>query len=626
MRRPVFLLTTVILAATIARADDAATLMARDRAASGGAHWDAVQTLETTGTLHAGGLDGTFRSVQDLARMRSVTGYRLGPIEGADGYDGTHGWSRDPGGEVAILDAPEVRRRAVSQAWLDARGYWYPARWPARFGPVESRELEGRRYAVIVATPEGGDTVTLWFDTTTQRLARTVVRQDQDTATTTFDDWRETGGLMLPFHLVTDLTDAAGRTDPRRRTELRIEAVTPNVTVADTDFAVPQMSATASIDGGAGITRVPFELVNNHIYVAGSIDGQPARFLVDTGGANVLTPAAAKKFGLATAGQLAARGVGEQTVDLALAHAQEVRVGQAVVRRPVFYVIDLGDLSAVEGYVADGLVGYEMFRRFGVTIDYADRVLILAEPARFVPPPDAHVLPFGLAERIPIVTGTLDGLPIRASIDTGSRASLTLHAPFAREHGLVAKYAADTESVVGWGVGGPNRGRPARFGRLRLDDLAVDGIAGDIYTGDKGSFASRDVSANIGGGVLRRFTVAFDYERKRMYLAPNAAFAIPDVFDRSGLWLLGAGAALRVADVAANSAAARAGLQVDDRLTMIGGEQIAAHSLADWRARLCELPAGTRLVIEYQRAGRHGRTELVLADRIAPAARSASTG
>lgn len=604
--------------ASVARGDDAAALAARDKAASGGARWDAVKTLETVGTLHTGGLDGTFRAVQDLSGARSVNRYKLGPIEGADGYDGTHGWSRDPGGEVATLDAPEAKRRARSQAWLDARGYWYPARRPARYGTVETREADGRRYAVVEATPDGGDPLTLWFDAATHRLARVVQKWDQDTATTTLDDWHEVDGLALPFHVVTSLTDAAGRTDPRYRTEVRIEKASPGVAVTDADFAVPPMAATARIDAASGSTTIAFELANNHIYVNGLIDGKPARFLVDTGGVNLLTPAAAKKFGLTAEGKLAARGVGEQEVDLAFAQAKEVRVGGAVLADPVFYVIDLGDLPAIEGVTADGLVGYEMFRRFGVTIDYGGRALTLTEPAKFAPPPGSHALPFEQAERIPIVTGALDGLPIRISVDTGSRASMTLHAPFVREHGLVAKYGADTEGVVGWGVGGPNRGRPARFGRLTLGDLAIDGIAGDLYTGDKGAFASPDLSANLGGGVLKRFTVAFDYDKKTMYLAPNAAFGAADAFDRSGLWLRGDGDALQVADVAAGSAAAKAGLRVDDRLTAIGGEKVAARTLTDWRARLRELPAGTRLEVEYRRAGTSGRAELVLADRIAP--------
>jgi len=600
----------------LASAEDAGDVFARFRQASGGARWDAVSSVRVEGTLAAGGMSGSFDATQDLATGRSNDHYRLGPIEGADGYDGSTGWSRDPGGEVAALDAPEAKRRARSQAWLDARGYWYPQRIAASYAKAEARELDGRRYNVVVATPDGGDPVTLWFDAGTHLLARTLQKQGADTATTTFEDWRDVDGVKLPFHTVTRLTDTAGRSDERNRSEVKASRIALNVAIADADFAMPAMTATARIDAPGGVTRVPFELVNNHIYASGSIDGKPARFLVDTGGVNLLTPTSAKKFGVEGQGKLAGRGVGEQTVDLALAHAQEVRLGAAVLAKPVFYIIDLGKLPQVEGYDSDGLVGYEMFRRFGVTIDYANHELVLAEPSKFAPPAGAHAVPFELADRIPIVQGTLDGVPARISVDTGSRASLTLHAPFAREHGLVAKYAATPEAVVGWGVGGPSRGRIARLGTLALGDLAIDGIAGDIYTGDKGAFASPDLGANLGGGVLKRFTVAFDYAARKMYLAPNADFGKADAFDRSGLWLLGTDDALEVADVAQDSAAARAGLRVGDRITAIGAEKVGMRPLSEWRQRLREQPAGTKLPLAYVRADKPAHTELVLADRI----------
>lgn len=605
-----------LLLASSAHADGAADVFARYKAASGGAHWDGVKSLRQTGTLHAGGLDGEFEATQDFVGGRSESHYRLGSIEGANGYDGRVGWTRDPGGEVAEQDAPEAMRRARTQAWLDAHGYWHARRMPATFDVPQSRELDGRRHEVVVATPEGGDPATLWFDAQSHLLVRTVQALGGDTATTVCDDWREAAGLRLPFHCVTDRTDTAGRTDPRNRTEIRTTRIETNVAVADADFAVPAMNATARIDNAAGVTRIPFELWSNHIYVHGSLDGVPARFMVDTGGMNLLTPASAKKFGLEGQGKLAGRGVGDEAVDVAFAHAKQVRIGDAVLDQPVFLVMDLGALPAVEGIESDGLVGYEMFRRFGVTIDYARHELVLADPARFAPPAGAHAVAFDLADRIPIVEGRLDGVPARISVDTGSRASLTLHAPFARERGLVAKYHAAPDGVIGWGVGGASRGRPARFGTLELGDLAIGGIAGDIYTGDKGAFASTDVSANLGGGVLRRFTIAFDYGAKKMYLAPSEGFGRPDEFDRSGLWLLGDGDALEVADVAEESAARRAGLKTGDRVVAIDGEKTAARRLPEWRERLRVLPAGTKLAIDYLRDGRAAKATLVLADRI----------
>lgn len=610
------LLFLLMLACAGAQAADVTELLARCKTASGGERWDDVRSVEVIGALDAGGLSGTYVTVQDLTGLRSASHYTLGPVEGAEGYDGAVGWTRDPGGEVETRDAAEARRRAVSQAWLDGYAYWYPQRHAAHWGEPVSREADGARYLVVTATPEGGDPLELWFDADSGLLARSIARSGSDTLVTRYADWRAFDGRRVPTEVVTDTIDAAGRTNPARRSAVTVRAVRWNVAVDAAAFAVPQMAATTHIDDASGIARIPFDLVNQHIYVEARIDDKPVRLLVDTGGINLLTPAAARRLGLDAAGKLAGRGVGEEEVDVGMAHARTLRVGAATLDRPLFYVMDLGELPAVEGLVADGLVGYEMFRRFGVTIDYAGRTLSVAEPGRFAPPAGAQALPFELAERIPIIRGMLDGVPLRISVDTGSRSSLTLHAPFVLAHDLVARYQAGANAVVGWGVGGPSRGRPARFGRLMLGELAVDGIAGDLYTGDKGSFASSDLDANLGGGVLSRFTVAFDYAARRLYLAPNARFGQADAFDRSGLWLMADGDALRIADVAAGSAGEKAGLKVGDRLRTIGGEAIGARTLSDWRTLLRERAAGTALTLDYLRDGKPATATLVLADRV----------
>lgn len=621
MLRPIAASLLSLAIATTCHAGDAVGLFARSKVASGGARWDTVQSWHADGAVTNGGLNGTVQAIFDLRTGRSADAYKLGSMEGADGYDGARSWQRDPGGEVAALDAPEALRRARSQAWLDAHAYWYPQRIPATYGVVESKLLDGRRYDVVVATPQGGDPLTLWFSNDSGLLARIQQRHGSDTVTTVLDDYRVVDGIRLPFHSTNDTTDAAGRTDPRERAAVRLSHVALNVAVADADFAMPKMPVTARIDDPSGITTIPFDLVNNHIYVDGRVDGKPARFLVDTGGVNLLTPVAAKKFGIVGEGKLAAGGVGDEKVDLALAHAQEVRVGNAVLVKPVFYVIDLGDLPKAEGVEADGLVGYEMFRRFGVEIDYTNHRFVISDPAKFVPPAGAIAIPFQLGDRIPIVTGTLDGLPMRISIDTGSRSSLTLHAPFVRDNRLVEKYHAAAEAVMGWGVGGASRGRPARLGTLQIGDVRIDGVAGDMFMGNKGAFTSPDLTANLGGGVLRRFDVAFDYAKKIMYLAQNAAWlGKADSFDRSGLWLIGDGDAFKVVDVAPDSAALKAAMRLNDRVLAIGGEVISQRSLADWRERLRTLPVGTHLAVRFTRDGKQQVVDVVLADRITAAA------
>ncbi|HZW73469.1 MAG TPA: PDZ domain-containing protein, partial [Caldimonas sp.] len=309
-------------------------------------------------------------------------------------------------------------------------------------------------------------------------------------------------------------------------------------------------------------------------------------------------------------------GNGEERTDFAVGRLDEFHAGAARLEHPVFYIVDLGQLPDVEGVPLDGLVGYELFTRFGTTIDYARREFVLTAADRFAPPAGAAAIPFDMDDRVPIVQATLGGLPARITIDTGSRSSLTLHSPFVRANDLVARYHAAAESVIGWGIGGAVRGRVARLPTLVIGDQHVDGIAGDLFTGDKGSYANPDLSGNLGSGVLRRFTVAFDYAGKKMYLAPNAEFGKPDAFDRSGLWLLRDGDKLQVTDVVAGTAADRAGLRVSDRIVAFDDEPVGTRSLAAWRVRLRESAAGTSLRVRFERSAETKSTTLTLAERL----------
>ncbi len=603
--------------ATVAPAPQptAGAVFARYKEASGGAAWDRPQTLEEHGTMSTGGLSGPLTVTQD-DRGRSVDHYELGPMRGADGFDGTHAWRSDPGGEVAALDAPEARAIARTNAWLASTAMFQADLGGAVASAPQRRDEAGHGWDVIEVTPTGGKPATLWFDASTGLLGKTVTRQGGNTVTTVSDDYRRVGDRLVPFHAITDSTDPAGRTDPRDRVEVRFERVAAIAAPADSLFAMPAMSAVARIADPSGVARVPFELINNHIYAAGSVNGKRARFLVDTGGVNIVSPRAAKRFGVTAVGKLATHGVGDEAPDLGLANADEIRLGGAILAKPVLYVTDALDFGSLEGTEADGVVGYEIFRRFRVTVDYAKHMLTLTDPAKFQPPAGAHVVPFEQADRIPTIEGTLDGMPVRLSVDTGSRSSLTLNSPFVKEHDLINRYHPAPESISGWGAGGPHRAQEARTGTLVLGDLAVKDVATELSSGTKGAFASDAESGNLGGGVLKRFAVTFDYDAKKMYLVPNATAGKPDDYDRSGMWINQAQGGLRIEDVVPDGPAKSAGLSVGDEIVSIDGVPTKRRRLYDWRIALRELPAGKSLALVVRTGSVERRTSLVLADQI----------
>ncbi len=560
-------------------------------AAIGGAGWDRVQAIESHATASIGGMTGTNELLEDVVTGRNASAIAVGPFTQADGWDGTGGWERAAGGEVAKIDSPEALALARTNAWLTRRGYFHA-------GGVTYKDL-GTRDGLhgIEATPEGGAPAGLWLDGKGM-LVRIVEHQGPDTITTSFSDYRSIGEVSIPFHITID------QGDPRNLLTLSLTAAKAVPAPDAAAFAAPKVDAERiSFAGGAQTTQVPFELINNHIYVHGTIDGQPVRLIVDTGGLNMLTPASAKRLGIAVEGKMAAAGSGADKVDLGFGHGKKITVGDVSLADPIFFVIDIGKLADIEGEDPDGLIGYEMFSRLRVRIDYPARVLTLTAPAAFAPPAGATAVPFVMSDRTPIIDGAIDGVSGRLWIDTGSRVSLTTMTKFTRDHDLTGKYKPAFETVTGWGVGGSTRSSPVRFHEVKLGDAVVRDVVGDLFTGDKGAFADPDSAGNVGGGILHRFVVTFDYGAKIMYLEPSKTAEAREIYDRAGMFLRRDGDALAVISTVPHGPADKAGIKADDRITAIDGAPVRSKPLHEWRERLRTGAPGTKVKLRDERAG-----------------------
>jgi membrane-associated protease RseP (regulator of RpoE activity) len=217
---------------------------------------------------------------------------------------------------------------------------------------------------------------------------------------------------------------------------------------------------------------------------------------------------------------------------------------------------------------------------------------------------------------MPQVEGEIDGLPGRFDIDTGSRGSLTILAPFAQKHGLKDRYKGSFEGVTGWGVGGPARGAVVRAGTLKLGGVTVAEPIVELSLQTKGAFSDPYVAGNVGAGVLKKFNVIFDYGRRKIIFEPNAAYASRDTYDRTGMWMNLERGAFRVMDVMAQGPAAEAGLKAGDAILMIDGKTPAQLSLAAARTRFRSDPPGTKVVLLVLSGGAKREVALILRDLV----------
>jgi predicted aspartyl protease len=583
-------------------------VVARCHAASGGARWEAIGAIETTATLTVGGMTGTARSLEDVRTGRFRAASTVGGMATAEGFDGSVAWQQTVGGEIAVRDAPAAVQLARTQCWLTARGYFRAG--GARYRELGDRTLGARGARAIEATPDGGAPVELWFDAATGLLVRTIYQDGGEPVATTFDDFRDVDGVRLPFRTLIDSGD------PRNLVTMTATTVRVRPDAPDDAYQRPRTDVERlRFAGGATRSLLPFDRISNHIYIHARIDGQPVRLIVDTGGLNLLTPAAAARLGLTSIGKIAGGGAGDHKVDVGMARGRELAVGDVRLADPVFYVYDLSLLADADGEPFDGLVGFELFQRLAVRIDYGRTTLTLMQRDALVPPPGAIAVPIVLRDRTPIAQGSIDGIPARFTLDTGAGNSITVHAPFAREHGLDARYRPKFEAVVGLGAGGPIRAKPVRIEQIKLGGAAVSELVGELYVGDKGAFADPEVSANLGAGVLSRFVVTFDYQGRTMYLEP-AAGTPRDIYDRAGMAFRAAGDALRITAITPGGPAERARLTTEDRIVAIDGAAVTSRPLWAWRDRLTRGEIGARHVLTVERAAARRDVALVLVEQL----------
>jgi hypothetical protein len=577
----------------------AGRLLAEAKQATGGAAWDKLKSLSEHGTIAGTGLEGPYESVVDLRHVLDVQRYVLGPTTGAQGWDGKAAWSADSSGQVRVEQSKAAIAGAIQQAYRSAYAFFWPARWPATRTYVGDRNADGVTYDAVEVTPKGAEPFEVWIDRRTHRIAREVQIGGEQPHTQILSDYRPVGGVLLPFV----------NRDTMGQAQFDMVATTggfePGGTLPAARFAPPPPPKEPDpFPAGQDRVSFPITLVNNHIHIDAAINGQPPQsFIFDTGAPAVLATRYAAALGIKAQGALPGGGFGENAAAMGFAKVRSVSIGGFALQDQVFATFDTASLAQGEGADFAGLLGYEIPKRAVTVIDYAKGVMTLVRPSAFTPPAGAVAVPFTFNEHIPMIEASVDGVAGEFELDTGARSGLTLMGPFAAANHLTERYHATRLVTGGYGVGGPSKELLARAGELKIGSIVLKEPVALIATGERGTGAATEIAGNIGGELLRRFTLTLDYGHQLVYLQRNGAFDAPEIFDRSGLWLMRLpDGSTEIADVTQGGPGEAAGLKTGDRIVAIDGGRSADVTLSDLRDRM-KAPPGTTLTLSVVRDG-----------------------
>jgi hypothetical protein len=341
-----------------------------------------------------------------------------------------------------------------------------------------------------------------------------------------------------------------------------------------------------------GVPEIPFKLINNHLILPITIQGQQFDAILDTGmpapglalygGSRV----EALELDIDPAMQVQVGGAGgdgrHKTAQMAMNASFElpgVEIDQTrIIVLPSFHF---------NGY-HDGIIGYSLFDRFVVELDYDSSVMRLHDPASFEAPERARVLPFTLRNNKPFVTVQVTpngGEPYAAEVvvDLGAAHAISLNTG---ESPSIRRPADSIETVLGRGLLGEVHGQVGRIAQLGLDDIVLENVLASFPVEEhQNPSGMNSYAGNLGSEVLRRFTTIFDYSRERMLLIPNESFSEPFLFDRSGV-RFDHDQTLRVEQVLPGSPAAEAGIEVGDVVTHLDGDALSGEDVYDLREAL----------------------------------------
>ena len=593
-------------------AENAGAVLAANHAAVGA--MPAKGAAEYHYAYAGSGLTGTATHTSDLATGAYVDSLKADVLATGEGFDGETPWMRDISGANTSQEGGDRVVIAVNQAYRDANLWWRADRGGAQVEYVGRESLDGVMADHLAVTPKGGRRFEAWFDADTHLLVRTAEPKMFFKTRVLYGDFRQEGGVMVAHEVTSDPGTGESSYD-----HLKLEKLTLGPARPLSAYARPTAAPTgAMLEGGKSSITVPFRLLNNHIYVQAKVNGKgPYNFIVDTGGHNLISPRVVDEAGLKKVGEIAMSGAGDKTSSGGFAQGADIEVGGVRLVGQTGFVTEIYR-PEIEGIPVDGMVGFELFRRMAVVIDYGKQTLTFTEPSKFTPPTDAgKPIPFKFYDHLPDVAGFIDDIPANFDIDTGSRSEMDITGPTVARYQLKSRFSKGVSAITGWGVGGPSRSYTVRLPSVTLGGVKVDAPTAGLSEDKGGSMSDGNFQGNIGSGFLKRFVVTFDYAHQRMWLKPIVPAPVDaGRFDRSGMWINAGADGYSVTAVSAGGPAEQAGLAAGDVIVALDGQPAAAEKLSDARILLRARPAGSPIEARVKRDGAERTVTITLKDQI----------
>lgn len=332
--------------------------------------------------------------------------------------------------------------------------------------------------------------------------------------------------------------------------------------------------------------KIPFQIYNNLIVVPVILNNKiPLKFIIDTGvRTSILTQKTfSDLLGLTYSKKYHISGIGENKyIEAYITNNVNLKLPGITGRGHAMLVLneDYLELRNHLGTDVHGILGYELFSRFIVKIDYDNRVMTLTTPENFKKRRRYKTIPISVEDTKPYVYGevkfdTREPVLVKLLIDTGA------------SHGLILDEDSDEslfapepkiEANLGKGLGGNVYGQISRIESFKLGEMKWKNPLATFPENDQFldslKYQGVDRNGSIGGEILGRLDIIFNFPEEVIYVKKGRSFKEDFTYNLSGLSVKAKGSRLNnfeITDVRKNSVGEEAGLKEGDLILSING-------------------------------------------------------
>lgn len=312
-------------------------------------------------------------------------------------------------------------------------------------------------------------------------------------------------------------------------------------------FACPVFSQQGfQFETEANKISVPFKLINNLVFVPIKVNGIELNFLLDTGVVETILFSLEdkKEIRFFNAEKILLKGLGSQEAVEGLKSTNNVlEISSLKDRNHMLYIVLDPDfnLSSHIGIPVNGIIGYQFFRNNLVEIDYRKRrVVVYKDTAknRAKMSKKFSAIPITIEKAKPylkssVYQNNLD-VPVKLLVDIGNSDAVWL---FQDRSKLIKVPEKNFDDFLGRGFSGDVEGKRGRIEKFQMGDF----VFSKPVVAFPDSISIRNVTmvpdrmGSVGGEIMKRFTVVFDYREKQLYLKKNSDYQAPFSYNKSGV-------------------------------------------------------------------------------------------